>query len=128
VSWTNVAVPFTVTATDLCSSATVVCDPPSGSLFLFNTTNTIHCVARDGCGNSNTCDFTVTIQRPTDLGNLYLAFDGTNITLTWTTPGILQQSDSMLGPWTDVPVAPPSPYVFAPDPSSPPVFFRLRSN
>jgi uncharacterized repeat protein (TIGR01451 family) len=128
LSWTNLAVPFTVTATDLSSSATVVCDPPSGSQFLFNTTNTIHCVATDRCGNSSSRDFTIVIQRPPDLGNLHLAFDGTNITVTWTSPGVLQQSDSILGPWTDVVGAWLSPCSFAPDPSAPPAFYRLRSN
>jgi hypothetical protein len=128
LSWTNLALPFTVTATDLCSSAMVVCNPPSGSQFLFNTTNTVHCVATDGCGNSSSRDFTIVIQRPSDLGNLHLAFDGTNIRVTWASPGILQQSDSLLGPWRDVAGSPLSPYSFAPDPSAPPAFYRLRSN
>jgi hypothetical protein len=41
----------------------VVCNPASGSLFSPGTVTTVMCLATDSCGNSNTCSFTVTVQR-----------------------------------------------------------------
>lgn len=32
-------------------------------MFAPNTTNTVHCVATDCCGNTNSCDFMVTVVR-----------------------------------------------------------------
>jgi uncharacterized repeat protein (TIGR01451 family) len=54
-------VPFTVTATDNCSSATVVCTPASGSIFPLGST-TVNCSATDVAGNQATCSFTVTVK------------------------------------------------------------------
>src|ERR1043166_3509359 len=57
----------TATAADNCSGATVVCNPPSASTFQKGTT-TVSCTATDGCGNTNNCSFTVTVndtQAPT---------------------------------------------------------------
>lgn len=55
-------VTFTVTAIDDCDAKpTVVCTPPSGSVFPLGTTQ-VSCTARDATGNSNTCTFPVTIQ------------------------------------------------------------------
>lgn len=42
----------------------VVCSPPSGSLFPVGTT-TVTCVAADNCKNRSTCEFTVTVARDT---------------------------------------------------------------
>ncbi|MGA3284586.1 MAG: LamG-like jellyroll fold domain-containing protein [Verrucomicrobiota bacterium] len=63
-SCTNPAVFYTVTATNLCcTNVTVVCTPPSGSVFTNGTTTTVHCVATNGCNpNIATCSFTVTVQ------------------------------------------------------------------
>ena len=54
------AVSFSPTASDVCALGSVVCQPPSGSFFPLGT-NLVHCTATDLCGNSNTCDFTVTV-------------------------------------------------------------------
>jgi len=52
---------FVVTADDSCDPApVVVCDPPSGSLFLVGTT-TVTCTATDAAGNSAQCTFAVTV-------------------------------------------------------------------
>ncbi len=55
-------VSFSVTAEDDCDpSPSVVCVPPSGSLFPWGTT-TVTCTAMDASGNSSMCAFTVTVQ------------------------------------------------------------------
>jgi hypothetical protein len=51
---------YTATATDDSGSATLVCTPPSGSLFPKGTT-TVNCVATDSSGNQATASFTVTV-------------------------------------------------------------------
>jgi hypothetical protein len=51
----------TPTATDAVDgSVTVVCNPPSGSVFAIGTT-TVTCTATDSAGNSATTTFTVTV-------------------------------------------------------------------
>jgi hypothetical protein len=59
---------FTVpTATDNCGSASVVCNPPSGSAFAKGVT-TVTCTATDPASNTASCTFTVTVndtQKPT---------------------------------------------------------------
>ena len=106
---TNVPVTWSVTATDPCSSVTVTSSPPSGTIFHRDTTNIVTAVARDACGNTNTCSFLVIVRRPT----LTIAISGSGfpvmITITWVDGGILQQANSVLGPWTDLPLA-TSPY------------------
>ena len=65
ISCTNLPVFYTVTATNLCcpKDVTVVCTPPSGSVFTSGTTTTVHCVATNDCNtNFATCDFTVTVR------------------------------------------------------------------
>jgi hypothetical protein len=55
-------VTFTVTAIDDTDPApTVVCVPPSGSLFLPGTT-LVTCTATDAAGNQSTCTFPVTVE------------------------------------------------------------------
>ena len=55
-------VTFTPSATDNCTprGLTVVCDPPSGSLFPVGTT-TVECRASDARGNTSLCHFDVTV-------------------------------------------------------------------
>jgi hypothetical protein len=51
------------TATDNCdTNPTVICIPPSGSLFLPGCTN-VTCIARDDAGNTSTCTFKVCVLR-----------------------------------------------------------------
>ncbi|MBI4470443.1 MAG: HYR domain-containing protein [Acidobacteria bacterium] len=63
------AVSFVVTATDNCSppnpAPTIVCTPPSGSMFAVGTTE-VCCTATDAAGNTDTCCFDVTIIDSTD--------------------------------------------------------------
>src|SRR5205085_1072066 len=55
-------VEFTVTAQDDCDpNVTVVCTPPSGSLFPQGST-IVKCVATDASGNSAECSFTVNVS------------------------------------------------------------------
>jgi hypothetical protein len=118
---TNVVVTWTVVATDNCSTnITVISTPPSGSTFVRGTTNTVHVVATDGCGNTNTCDFTILVERP-KLGIVYNPGPHT-ITLTWS-DGILQSADNVVGPYSDVPLA-TSPYTVSA--LAPQKFYRTR--
>lgn len=48
---------------------TATCMPPSGSLFPIGTT-TVNCVGHDGCGETPTCSFTVTVLQPFIYGGL----------------------------------------------------------
>jgi hypothetical protein len=73
---TSRTVNYTVTATDNCPGVTVVCVPPSGSIFPVGTT-TVHCTATDASGNTASCSFTVTVftaclQDETNPGNVVL--------------------------------------------------------
>jgi len=62
----SVAVPFTVTATDVCcTNVGIICTPASNSVFSAGTTP-VRCVATDCCGNSATNSFTVTVIRDTN--------------------------------------------------------------
>jgi hypothetical protein len=118
---TNAVVTWTIGATDDCSTnITVTSTPPSGTTFLRGTTNNVHVTATDGCGNTNTCDFIVTVQRP----SLTITHNGMlhTITLTWP-DGILQHATNVLGPYSDVPLA-TSPYTTSA--IGPHRFYRLR--
>jgi hypothetical protein len=58
-------VPYSITVTDDCATTVaVVCAPPSGSAFPVGLT-TVTCTARDDCGNSTSCEFTVRVIRDT---------------------------------------------------------------
>ena len=124
---TNAIVFWTITATDTCSSVTVTSSPPSGTAFLPNTTNTVVATARDACGNTNSCSFTVAVRRPV-LGPVFIQYVVTNkVVLTWTN-GILMVSTNVLGPYVDVPGA-TSPYTNTTLPMPPTNrFYRLRCN
>jgi uncharacterized repeat protein (TIGR03803 family) len=115
VTWPN------PTVASPCSSVTVTSMPASGTVFLPNTTNTVICTASDACGNSNSCTFMVTVLRPV-LGAPTISLVGSTITIAWT-DGILQQADSVPGPWTDVQGA-AAPYHT--DVSAAQKFYRLR--
>jgi photosystem II stability/assembly factor-like uncharacterized protein len=52
---------FTVRATDNCAVQSLVCTPPSGSIFPKGT-NTVTCVATDTSGNTTSCSFDVTVN------------------------------------------------------------------
>ncbi|HXG49250.1 MAG TPA: HYR domain-containing protein [Methylomirabilota bacterium] len=93
---------FTVTAESACGgAASVVCDPPAGSLFPAGTT-LVTCTATDPCGNQSQCTFKVTV-RP---GPLTIE---RAICVRWSCGGTLQSADNVEGPWTDLPGA-TSPY------------------
>jgi formylglycine-generating enzyme required for sulfatase activity len=93
-------VTWAVAATDNCSSVSIVCTPPQGSTFRLGSTNQVQCVAKDACGNSSVCSFTIAIVRP-DLGEPRIAYANHTVTITWS-GGILQGADDLLGSWTDV--------------------------
>ena len=57
----SAVVSFTVSATDNCSSLTVVSSPASGSVFPKGTT-TVTVTATDAAANTSTCTFTVTVN------------------------------------------------------------------
>ena len=79
-SCSNVPVYYNPTATDTCcSNWTVVCTPPSGSVFSPDTVNTVTVVATDDCGNSNSCSFTVNVDYVSCSNNCLQIQDPANI-------------------------------------------------
>jgi hypothetical protein len=56
----STVVTYTAAASDMCSSPTVVCTPPSGASFSKGVT-TVDCLATDGSGNTSGCGFNVSI-------------------------------------------------------------------
>jgi len=78
------------TKSGTCSSADVVCNPPSGSSFGVGTT-TVHCSATDPAGNDTTCSFTVTITGGTPCvitcpANVNESSTGCGKVVTYSTP------------------------------------------
>ncbi len=123
---TNTIVTWSITATDTCSSVTVTSTPPSGSVFLSNSTNTVVATATDGCDNTKTCSFTVAVVRPV-FGPIFINYLATNkVVLTWTN-GFLQVSTNVIGPYANVPGA-TSPYTNTTVAPPPYKFYRLRCN
>src|SRR5262249_5527275 len=57
----SAVVNYTVTAMDNCSAVTLMCAPPSGSIFAKGTTS-VTCTASDVSSNSSTCTFPVIVQ------------------------------------------------------------------
>jgi uncharacterized repeat protein (TIGR01451 family) len=57
----SAVVSYVVAATDNCTVAALVCDPPSGSTFAKGTTP-VACAATDAAGNASSCSFTVTVE------------------------------------------------------------------
>lgn len=57
----SAVVSYVASAIDNCSTSSVVCVPPSGSVFPKGVT-AVQCAATDAAGNSATCSFNVTVQ------------------------------------------------------------------
>ena len=93
---------------DNCSVASVANDAPAA--FPVGT-NSVIWTARDGNGNTAMGVQTVTVI-PSSRGNPAISSRGEMITITWDGGGVLQQSDDILGTYTDVPGA-ASPYTIA---------------
>jgi hypothetical protein len=92
--------------------------------FLPNTTNIVVLTARNACGVTNSCSFTVAVVRPV-LEKIYIQLIATNkVVLTWTN-GILQSRTNLDHPFTDVPSA-TSPYTNSTVPAPWEHYFRLR--
>jgi HYR domain len=73
----SAVVNFTITAGDNCSVPTVVTSKASGSVFSLGTT-TVVATATDVAGNSQSCNFTVTVK---DVGAPVITTNGQTITL-----------------------------------------------
>jgi hypothetical protein len=82
-------------------------------------TTTVTCTVTDGCGNTSSCTFTVTVVRLT----ITIEPVGNQWQLTWP-EGTLQESDKADGPYIDVDPQPASPYTIAPIEKK--KFFRVR--
>lgn len=110
-------VTFTVTATDNNdASVTIVCTPPSGSLFTPGT-NVVNCTAIDVAGYASSCAFNVEVLP--SLVSIERA-----IILRWNCGEVLQGADTVNGPWSDIPGA-TSPH--AVPASEARMFYRARS-
>ena len=108
---------FTVSATDNCSGpVSIVCAPPSGSLFPPGDT-TVNCTASDACGNTSTCSFLIRVSTG-DALSIERA-----VIVRWSCGGTLQGAVDPAGAYTDIPGA-TSPY--ASPASDPWKFFRVR--
>ncbi len=83
---------FDVPSSDACGIAWAACEPPSGTVFPPGTT-TVNCHAADFAGNSNSCQFTITVNRCPIASNLVLAV-AENGTVSFQLPA----SDSDSGP------------------------------
>ncbi len=60
----SVPVFFSSSATGGCGTATVTCNPPSGSSFPVNASTLVTCTATDSCGHTTNCTFAVTVNPP----------------------------------------------------------------
>jgi hypothetical protein len=94
----------TVTATDNCAGpVSIICTPPSGSLFPVGDT-TVNCTAVDACGNSSACSFHVRVSTGGEM-SIERA-----VIFRWACVGTLQGAENADGAYTDIPGA-TSPYV-----------------
>ncbi len=73
---------------DNCSDGSIVCDPPSGSVFPLGIT-TVYCVATDSTGNVDSCSFVVEVVIPD--GYKYLPGDANMSAGAW--PPVVIGSD-----------------------------------
>ncbi len=80
--------------------------------------------ARDFCGNTNICSFTVTVARPV-MSNFTASYSANLLVLHWA-GGIRQHADTVNGQYIDARGAsPPSQTIAATNASG---FYRLRCN
>ncbi|HAM73372.1 MAG TPA: hypothetical protein DCM86_17195, partial [Verrucomicrobiales bacterium] len=104
---TGAIVRYDAFATQLCRTpVSLVCDPPSGSLFPVGVT-TVTCTLPDPV-NPQTCTFTVTVEcQGGPLHTLDVSYEKGVVVLRWpaTVPGTLQTGPTVLGPWTPIPGA-----------------------
>jgi hypothetical protein len=116
---TNVVLGSPVTA-DNCSVATVTNNAPAGYAL---GANSVIWTVTDGSGNTATCAQSVTVvSASVPAGNPTISNSGGGVTITWDS-GVLQQSDDILGPYTDVEGATPPWPVAGSDPQK---FYRVR--
>ncbi len=102
---TGMPVSFTVTATDNCSTTTIVSNPASGSTFPVGQT-TVQSTATDAAGTTSTCTFTVTVSEAAPVqdihGHIYFDInanglkDGFDFPLPDTTVTLTRASDSAI--------------------------------
>jgi hypothetical protein len=99
ITCTNFAVVnYDVSVVDDCdTNVTLVCTPPSGSMFPLGA-NTVECVARDDCGNTVRCRFDVNVRRP----QVVIAAGVGSLMFSWPEGGILEEADNVDGPWRPV--------------------------
>jgi hypothetical protein len=115
----NVALGSPVTG-DNCSVASVGNNAPSAYPL---GANSVTWTVTDGSGNTATCVQTVTVVLSSSPpGNPTISYQGGTITIIWD-GGVLQQSDDVLGTYTDVPGA-TSPWPVAG--TDPQKFYRVR--
>ncbi len=104
---------------------TVVCTPPSGSVFPLGT-STVACTATDDCTNRSTCTFAVTVNRSGIGAALDISLRSGQLVLDWNARiagGVLQAARDPAGPWFDVTGA-TAPYTTRPLPAH--RFYRLN--
>ena len=132
--------PMTITyatprVTSTCGGApTVICTPPSGSLFPVGVT-TVTCTVTDGLGNGAICTFTVSVLPPmTPCWPLKIALAGGNLVLSWPTDATgasLQRTSHLVGDstvWssvTNTPILLDDSYVVTLPADAAQEFFRL---
>src|SRR5205085_8591575 len=93
-------------------------------------TSTISLIYNSALGNANYLNIdnlTIPTLVPAAPGPLLISAQPPNLTLSWSTPGLLQSAPAVLGPWVDVTGNPSSPATFFPaDLTGANRFYRLR--
>ena len=100
-----------------CGELPMECNPPPG-LFPVGKTQ-VTCVYK-GSSTPLTCSFTVTVN----CAKIVVNHSGNTLTISWSSSEKLQVSDSLLGPWTDVPAGAQTLNVNPGD--GPQKFYRIR--
>jgi hypothetical protein len=112
-------VDYTAFATIGCDEVPLVCTPPPGTPFPVGVT-TVNC-ALNNTTPPRTCSFTVTVACAPQLT---FTLSAAVLTFTWSGPAVLQQADTINGPWTNVSVT--GNRFEATVTASPQRYFRLR--
>jgi len=78
------------------NDVTLVCTPPSGSTLPLGVT-TVTCIARDDCGRTDACTFTVNVRTITP--RLTVSAVSGGILLSWPDDAELEEATDVDGPW-----------------------------
>jgi autotransporter-associated beta strand protein len=113
-----------VATNSCCTNVTITCNPPCPGWFSAGTTAVV-CTANDQCGNSASCQFTVTVNRNSIHMDPVPNNGGFIINWPVNEGWILQKASAPEGLWFDVIDATPP---YSVQPTQPNQFYRLRKS